>query len=65
VTALIAFLAAMSKPLLDFATALYERHGGDVAAAKAELKKIPDAWATWDSEQARIDAALEVLSKKQ
>jgi hypothetical protein len=52
------FIAQIMGALLELATELYRRHKGDVAAAKAEIRRIPDYWTGTAEKRAKIDKEL-------
>lgn len=55
------FIAQLMGALLELAAELFRRHKGDVAAAKAELQRIPDYWAGTAEKRAKIDKELAEL----
>jgi hypothetical protein len=52
------FLAALLPYLSDLARELFKRHGGDVEAAKAELKTITDYGLMRREKQLAIDREI-------
>ena len=59
------FVYQITPSLIALARELFARHKGDVVAAKAELKAIPDHWANMAEKEAIIDAQLAALKDLQ
>lgn len=61
-----ATFAARLLPLaLELVRDLYERHHGDLAAARTELRAIRDHWARVPAAEAAVDARLEAVKKRE
>jgi hypothetical protein len=55
------FIGRIMSTLLELGAELYRRHGSNVAAAKAELRRIPDFWKDIDDQRAETDRQLAEL----
>jgi hypothetical protein len=62
--AVIKFVALIMPDLRTLAIKLYERHGGDVAAAKVELRHIGDHGAQLKNFEVEIQRRLDDLKNK-
>lgn len=58
------FIAKIMKALVELGKLLFKRTKGNVAAAEAEIRRIPDFWADTDTKRAAVDAELNKLERE-
>lgn len=58
------FIYQLTPALIELGRLLFERHKGDIDAAKGELKKIPDYWSDVSAKESEIDRQLRLLKTK-
>lgn len=58
------FIAGLLPSLYELGRLLFIRFHGDLNAAKKELERIPDYWASVPAERAQIDKELDALRDK-
>ncbi len=56
-----AFISQIMGALIELGKQLYVRHRGDPVTAKADIRRIPDYWASSSVVDAEVDAEMAAL----